>query len=223
MKVVLAGATGLVGGLALPLLREDAAVTEVVLLSRRATGLAGGKVRERIVDFDALRDDPSPERVGPCDAALCALGTTIRAAGSKEAFARVDKDYVVALARSAKAAGARTFAVVSALGADARSAVFYNRVKGEMEEAVAAVGFEAFHILRPSLLVGDRKESRPLERVGVVLAPLLRRILIGPLARSAPIDAAKVARGLAGTIHSRAHGTVAHDSLALDALSAASR
>jgi uncharacterized protein YbjT (DUF2867 family) len=128
------------------------------------------------------------------DEAFCCLGTTIKKAGSQEAFRAVDHDAVLAFAKAAKQAGTRSFLVVTALGADTRSRVFYNRVKGEVQEALKGVGFESLVILQPSLLLGERAESRPGERAAIVasrvLAPLLR-----PLA-SRPIEAHTVARAM---------------------------
>src|SRR5258708_28436974 len=109
------------------------------------------------------------------------MGMTIEKAGSQAAFRRVDHDYVVALAQAAKQAGARRFLLVSALGANLRSRIFYSRVKGEVERDVSAVPFAAVHIFRPSLLLGARAESRPLERLGFPLFRALTLVLAGPL------------------------------------------
>jgi uncharacterized protein YbjT (DUF2867 family) len=219
LRALVAGATGLVGGLLVDLLQADARYGEVTLLVRRPTGRAGGKIRERVIDFEALcsRPDTLTEALPEADVCFCALGTTLRKAGSREAFARVDRDIVLGLARAASAAGVTTFALVSALGADSRSRVFYNRVKGEAEAGVGSVGFSALHVVRPSLLVGNRAESRPLERMGVLAAPLLRALMIGPLARSAPIDARKVALALRDAPFSGRKGVVFHESSAMDA------
>lgn len=149
---LLAGASGLVGRALLLLLLESPRYQRVLALLRRSVpGLPPHpKLDTLIVDFDRLPALP------PLDDAFIALGTTIKAAGSPSAFRRVDFDTVVNTARAAKAAGAKRLLVVSALGADPGSRVFYNRVKGEMEQAVAALGFERVVIARPSLLLGDR-------------------------------------------------------------------
>ena len=114
------------------------------------------------MDFDKLAKRPPPRDV---DAVVCALGTTIKVAGSQEAFRRVDYDYPLALARLGLAAGAKQFVLVSALGANAKSPVFYNRVKGELEDAVRSLGYASVAIVRPSLLLGARREFRLGEEI----------------------------------------------------------
>jgi uncharacterized protein YbjT (DUF2867 family) len=170
-RVLVAGATGLVGGEILAGLVADEGVAEVRVLVRRPLdrGALTPKVRELVADFDALDANPDWFRV---DQVLCALGTTIRKAGSRDAFRRVDFDYPFAVARLAHAQGARHFLLVSSAGADARSRVFYSRVKGELEDAVRAVGFTALTIARPSVLIGPREERRAGELVLKRLAPL---------------------------------------------------
>jgi uncharacterized protein YbjT (DUF2867 family) len=152
----------------------------------------------------------------PVDTALCALGTTIAAAGSQAAFRAVDFDAVLAFARAAKAAGARRFGVVSALGADAGSRVFYNRVKGEMEQAVAGLGFEQLVIARPSLLLGDRTTLGQPTRTGEALAQWLAPALawVTP-ARLRAIRADEVAAGLLAAL---AQGGAARRVVESDAL-----
>ena len=171
-RVLLAGATGLIGSQILEGLVRDDDVGEVRLLVRRPLdrALVGPKVREIVADFDALDAHPEWFRV---DQVFCALGTTIRQAGSQAAFRRVDFDYPLALARLAHAQGARHFLLVSSAGADTRSRVFYSRVKGETEEAVRQVGYKALTIARPSFLLGPRKELRVGEIVMKRLACLL--------------------------------------------------
>lgn len=189
---LLAGATGLIGRELTTLLAKHphAGGSTLHLLVRRATATPPG-TQCHVVDFAALPALPT------ADAAYCALGTTIKVAGSQAAFRAVDHDAVVAFARAARAAGVRRFAVVSALGADARSSVFYNRVKGEAEAALKDIGFELLVIARPSLLIGDRaalgQPVRPGERIGEVVAGVL-----GPMIpkRLRPIKAATVARGM---------------------------
>lgn len=168
-RALVVGATGLVGREIVALLAEDAGVSEVVALVRRpsAPPLTDRRVREVAVDFDALDRDPSLFAV---DQVFCALGTTIKKAGSQAAFRRVDFEYPLQVAQLARAAGARHLLLVSALGADAGSSVFYNRVKGELEEAIRALGFPSLTIARPSLLEGDRTEVRPGEIIGANLA-----------------------------------------------------
>lgn len=142
------------------------------------------------MDFTRLDDAALP----PIDVAFCCLGTTIKRAGSREAFRAVDHDAVVAFGRRARAAGARHLLAVTALGADARSSIFYNRVKGEAEASLAGLGFEALTVLQPSLLLGERQESRPGEHAAIIAARALAP-LIGWLP-SRPIEALTVARAM---------------------------
>jgi uncharacterized protein YbjT (DUF2867 family) len=175
---VLAGASGLVGRELVQLLCENAAYSAVHSLVRRAA--AGDtkptKLREHVVSFDSLPALPA------CDDVYVALGTTIKAAGSEAAFRRVDHDYVISVARAGRAAGASRLAIVSALGADAKSRVFYNRVKGEMEAAVVTLGYASVIIVQPSLLLGDRERLGQPKRSGEVWA----RRLLTPIAALIP-------------------------------------
>ena len=170
-KVLVAGATGLVGKEIVDRLAADDDVAEVRLLVRwpLERDSRAPRVREYVADFNALDAHPEWFRV---DQVVCALGTTIRKAGSRQAFRRVDFEYPFTLARLAHAQGARHFLLVSAVGADARSRVFYSRVKGELEEALRAVGYEALTIARPSVLIGPRVELRVGELVMKRLAHL---------------------------------------------------
>jgi uncharacterized protein YbjT (DUF2867 family) len=176
---LLAGASGLVGGHLLQRLLADPRYKRVITVSRKALGIEHPKLRPLITDFDAI--EAAVAGLGETvDDAFCALGTTMRTAGSRAAFRRVDFGYVVAFARAARAAGAQRFMLVSAIGASARSRIFYMRVKGETEEAVAALGYPALHIFRPGLLLGPRAESRPREALGMALMPLLNPLMLGP-------------------------------------------
>lgn len=163
--VILAGATGLVGRELLQGLLADAGVATVHALVRRPLADTHPKLAVHVVDFSALPPLPSADEV------FLALGTTIKVAGSQAAFRAVDFDANLAVARAARAAGARRAGLVSAMGADPRSSVFYNRVKGELEAVLPALGFEGLVIARPSLLVGERatlgQPPRPGETVGL--------------------------------------------------------
>lgn len=186
--VLLAGATGLVGREILRLLAEDDGVSRVTALVRRPLPESARhvKVVEAVVDFDALDRHRDLFAV---DEVACALGTTIRQAGSQAAFRRVDHDYPLRIAQLARAAGARHLLLVSALGADPASRVFYNRVKGEVEQAVLALGYPRVTIARPSLLMGDRAEVR----MGEVIASRFAFLVPG---RWKPVHARQVARAL---------------------------
>ena len=149
----------------------------------------------RVIDFDALEGSVTDLEV---DDVFCTLGTTMKQAGSKDAFRKVDHDYVLALARAGLAAGGRKFVLNSSVGADPRASSFYLRVKGEVEAAVRALGYETFVTAQPSLLLSDRAESRPGERIGVALAPALNPLMLGPLKRYKAIDVDTVAAALVG-------------------------
>jgi len=192
-SALLAGASGLVGRALLALLLDSPRYRRVYVVLRRAVAdLAGhAKLVTTRVDFAALPALP------PVDDVFIALGTTIRAAGSQQAFRQVDFDAVVGTARAARAAGARRLMVVSALGADAASPVFYNRVKGEMQQAVVTLGYDSVVIAQPSLLLGDRSALGQPRRAGEAWAQRLLRPLSGWLpARVRPIRAEDVARAL---------------------------
>ncbi len=195
--VALAGATGLVGRAILEGLLADASVTAVHALGRREPGVAHSKLIPHVVDFAALPTLP------PLDEVYMALGTTIKAAGSRAAFKAVDFEANLAVARASLAAGARRAALVSSMGADAKSSIFYNRVKGEIEDALARLSFEGLVIARPSLLVGNRaslgQPERPAEKVATAVSKLL-----GPLipANYRPIAASDVARALLARVPS---------------------
>lgn len=161
---LVAGATGLVGGQILRGLLADDTVAAVHALGRRPPGVQHPKLTSHTVDFAALPALP------PHDETYLALGTTIKVAGSQPAFRAVDFDANLAVAHAARAAGAKRVGLVSAMGADARSSIFYNRVKGELEDALAALGFDALVIARPSFLAGDRESLGQPVRGGEKLA-----------------------------------------------------
>jgi uncharacterized protein YbjT (DUF2867 family) len=185
---LVAGATGLVGRELVRQLAADGMWREVRALVRLALPpeLSGPPVAPVQVDYTRL--EPPPPWAA-ADHVFCALGTTIRQAGSAAAFRQVDTEYPVALARAARDRGARHFLLVTALGADPRSRIFYNRVKGEVEAAIAEMGFSSVTIARPSLLLGRRAKPRLGEQLGKVVG-----VLAPP--RWRPVPAAHVARAL---------------------------
>jgi uncharacterized protein YbjT (DUF2867 family) len=187
-SVTLLGATGLVGSHCLDILSRDTAFTRIIVLARRKFGEATApRVEAHIVDFTRLEEQPQLFRV---DQVICAVGTTIRAAGSQARFREVDYDIPVTAARTAAAQGARHFLLVSSIGADAGSRFFYSRVKGEVEDALRKMPFRSITIVRPSLLLGERPEFRLGERLLRPLAPLVP-------GRYAPVHARDVALVLA--------------------------
>jgi uncharacterized protein YbjT (DUF2867 family) len=191
---LVAGATGLVGHHLVQELIASPAWGEVRLLLRRPViGFDHPKVRLIQVDWDRLADWHDAFRV---DAVFCALGTTIKKAGSQAAFRRVDYDYPLALGRLALAEGAHHFALVSSLGADPKARLFYARVKGEVEEALRGLALPSLAIYRPSLLLGARSEFRLGERAAALFMRPFGPLFVGPLARYRAIHAATVARAM---------------------------
>lgn len=200
VHVLLVGATGLVGRHCLGHLTGDARVAEISVLQRRAPEQSARDPRIRIVQTDFEAIGALPATVFGVDAAICALGTTIRQAGSQTAFRRVDHDYPLAIARRLREAGATRFGLVSALGADTGSRVFYNQVKGEVEAAIEALGFASLSIVRPSLLLGERDDFRLGERLSAPVGRLLpRRWRAVPAERVARVLLDSVLRGTPGT------------------------
>lgn len=192
--VMVLGATGLVGGELLRQLLALRDVGRVVAPGRRPVTLPADVPREhaakldaRVVDFDRL--EQSADVLNGVTQIFCALGTTIRQAGSQERFRRVDHDYVVEAARLGVKLGARHFLLVSAIGADPSSRIFYNRVKGEVERDIRSLGYRSVTIVRPSLLLGDRAGFRLGEEIAKLVGWLAPR-------RWAPVHARDVAATL---------------------------
>jgi uncharacterized protein YbjT (DUF2867 family) len=191
---LLAGATGLVGRELLPLLLKNGRYTRVQVLVRPSSWLIKPhpKLKLHSVNFAHL-----PADLAKVDDVYIALGTTLKAAGSNAAFREVDFDFVLAVARAAKATGAQRVAVVSALGADPTSRVFYNRVKGEMQAAVSALGFDSVVFAQPSLLLGDRAALGQAPRSGEVWATRLLGPVMSLVPKGVrPIQASAVAQAL---------------------------
>ena len=213
--ILLAGASGYVGNLALTALLESSDIGRVFAITRRPLGHEHPRLANRIVQFEQIE---SQLKGLTCHAALCSLGTTIRQAGSQQAFRQVDLDAVLAFARTAKAAQAQRFVVVSSAGADPGSKNFYLRTKGEMEQALSAVGFQNLDILQPSLLLGWRGEIRPVELFGSVLAPLINPFLTGKRESWRAIPARTVAAAMVGVTRSGRRGVQRYTYSAIQAL-----
>ncbi len=192
MRVGLIGATGLVGQATLQQLLADDGIAEVRVWARQPAPFAHPRLKWLAVDFEQLA---SQADCSGLDSVLCCLGTTTGKAG-RAGLVKVDHDYVLSIANTARAAGVSGFAVISALGASERSPSHYSRVKGRMENALRTLGFASLEILRPSLLLGERDESRRSEDFAQACAPLLNPLLAGPLKRYRAIDASEVAAAL---------------------------
>ena len=190
---LIAGASGLVGRHLLDLLLAAPEYDRVVSLGRRKLEVAHPKLEQLVVDFAALDQALAGVR---CDDVYCCLGTTIRQAGSRENFRAVDHAAVLALGWAGQRQGAQRFFLVSALGADPRSRVFYNRVKGETEEALLVLDFDTLALFRPSLLLGRRVPSRLGERVMAAVLWFAEPMLLGRLRKYRAIEASAVARAM---------------------------
>lgn len=202
MRVVLIGATGLVGSQLLPLLTSH----ELLLLTRRPTGAAGAReIVAPAVDWPRLLAGE------PAAIAISMLGTTWRKAGSWPGYEAVDRTAVVEFARAARAGGARQMISVSSVGADAKSSNGYPALKGRVERDLESLGFERLDILRPGLLRGERGAERRLrERIGIIASPLVDSFLRGPLDRFAAIDADIVAAAIASLVGASGSGAYVH-------------
>lgn len=192
-NALIAGASGLVGSHCLRLLLANDRYSQVISIGRRDLPVIHPKLDQKVIDFDNLKKYAS-ELVA--DDVFCCLGTTIKKAGSKENFYKVDHTYVVELARLTAAKNAAQFLVVSAMGADAGSMFFYNKVKGEMERDVQEMGFRGVQIFRPSLLLGERDEHRTGEEFAAKLLKPLSNLMVGPLTKYKPIPGEDVAKAM---------------------------
>ena len=178
MIATIIGSTGLTGSFLVRKLLDDSAITNVISISRRPLEIPNAKLTEVLVHD--LAEVPSIASKIRGEIYFCCLGTTIKAAGSKENFEKVDHDAVVAFAKIAKAHDARSFPFISAMGANASSMFFYNRVKGRTENDAKALGLRSLMIFRPALLVGPRREFRLAENIASkTLVPLSRAFPAG--------------------------------------------
>lgn len=187
---IVLGSSGLVGARAVDRLLADERGGDVTCLVRRASDRAHPRLHERVVDFDALESVPNATDV------LCAIGTTMKKAGSREAFRRVDYEIPLRVAELARDAGATRFVLVSSVGASASAGSFYLKTKGELEEALARLAFDELVVLRPSFLAGDRADSRPAEAVGIAFAKAVGGLMVGGLRKYRAISADVVARAM---------------------------
>ena len=204
---LIAGSTGLIGSSLLPLLLDSPAYDHVIAVTRRPLALSHPKLANPTSDFEhlgALREQLAADDV------FCCLGTTTAKAGGQAGLERVDYHMVVDLARSARAAGAQQFLVVSAVGAALRSPAFYSRVKARMERSVMEAGYATVHILQPSLLLGAREESRLGEEIAQRLSPLLAPLCVGPLLKYRPVRAEVVAAAMLALALRPASGVHVH-------------
>jgi uncharacterized protein YbjT (DUF2867 family) len=187
---LLAGATGLIGSQLLPLLLASDRYSKVVVVGRKHPALTHEKLESHIVDLGNLS---GTESFLKADDVYCCLGTTMKQAGSKEAFRKVDYEYPLLLSQKTRELGANQYSLVSASGADHKSAFFYSRVKAEVEDAISAIDFKSIHIYRPSLLIGPRSKKRFGETTAAFVSTLF--FFLVPR-RHRPIQSIKVARAM---------------------------
>lgn len=209
---LIVGATGLIGNQLLVKLLHSPYYTRVVTLTRRSSGIVNTKLTELIFDFD----NPDTSKVKANDV-FCCLGTTIKKAGSKDAFRKVDLEYPLTIAELARHNGAEKFLVVTAMGADFKSGIFYNKVKGELEQGLMVLKYPTLHILQPSLLLGNREETRFGEKAGEVLAAILKPVMFGPMKKYRAINSEKVASAMLAFAKKDDRGIFVHDSAELQA------
>ena len=190
---LIAGATGLVGKKLLHKLLQNDNYHKVISLVRRDMPSNHPKLEQVLVDFDKL-EEVAPEL--KADDYFCCLGTTMKKAGSKENFAKVDYLYPVNLATIAEKNNSKKYLLISAMGADTQSFIFYNKVKGEVEEDISKKNIESIYIFRPSLLLGNREEERLGEKIATHIYKPLSFLLKGPLEKLKPIHAKEVASGM---------------------------
>jgi uncharacterized protein YbjT (DUF2867 family) len=203
------GATGLVGSHLLDLLIKDPEYKQVLVVARKQVTNSSPKVVQLILNFDNLAE--YKEKI-KADDVFCCLGTTMKKAGTKEKFYQVDYTYIFNIARIVSENQADSFNLVTAMGADKNSAFFYNKVKGEIEEAVSTLRFKQINIFRPSMILGNRKESRPLEKAGQIVASLLSFVFVGPLKKYKAIDSQVIAKGMLKAVRLKVSGIKIYNS-----------
>jgi len=192
-SALIIGSSGLVGSHLLHHLLQSPRYDSVRSLVRRKTGQSHPKLAEYVVNFDDLA---SSRDIIKADDVFCAIGTTIRNAGTKEAFRRVDFDYAVNTAGIALANGANRFFLISSVGADPNSSVFYSRVKGEIERTVGRMPYQSVSILRPSMILGERKEKRAVVEAIATVMTATSFAMLGPFRKYRPIEAETIARAM---------------------------
>jgi uncharacterized protein YbjT (DUF2867 family) len=213
-KIVIAGGSGLVGKQAAENLAH--AGFAVHLVSRRSSLSLAPDIEEHVAPTD---DWPAiVARLKP-DVAISGLGTTIRTAGSRDAFRAVDHDLVLAFAQASHAAGARHFITISSVGAMPASSSFYLRTKAEMEQGLRNIGFQRLDIMRPSLLTGgQRNDRRPGEALGILLSPFVDILMFGPMQKFASTPSGKVAKAIASLAKPGDDGVFIHENESINAL-----
>jgi uncharacterized protein YbjT (DUF2867 family) len=208
-NALIAGATGLVGSSLLQQLLADDRYDKILAITRKPIEIKHPKLIQQKIDFDKIESlDPG----FTIDDVFCSLGTTIKTAGSQDVFYKVDFTYVVNLGKWCAVNGVRRFMIVSAMGANPKSGIFYNRVKGEMETAVSLLTIPQIQIFRPSLLMGERTEKRGGEKIAQVVMGGLGFLFAGPLLKYKGIHTDMVARAMIGAAKQEVHGVTVYES-----------
>lgn len=200
------GTTGLIGAQLLDLLLGDNRYSKVIALSRKPLAVNHKKLDNLVVDFNRLVDYADSLKA---DDVFCCLGTTMKQAGSQAAFLKVDFEFPLEIARITKGLGAKQYFIITALGANKKSSFYYNRVKGEIEEAIGELGFESYHIFRPSFLQGIRVESRTGEQATNAFFRIFGFLVPKKLKA---IDSVKVARAMLAKAKEESQGRFIHES-----------
>jgi uncharacterized protein YbjT (DUF2867 family) len=200
---IISGATGLVGEQLLQQLLVHPEYDKVIVITRKTLPFTHEKLEQRVIDFERLPAGLAGIRG---DHGFCCLGTTLKAAGSKERQYRIDHDYVIAFATACLDAGVRRFAIVSSIGASALSSNFYLRTKGEMEHDLRKLPFNSLLILQPSLLMGERKESRTGEALAIKIMKYFNPVMIGSLRKYRGVAVNEVARCMIDNIQFSGEG-----------------
>lgn len=204
-NVLLIGSTGLIGSRLLELFINDQTIKQVTVLSRRPLDIPHQKVSVRVVDFTNL--EQFEKNIEKGDAIFCAIGTTMsKVKGDKDLYRKIDYDIPVNAAKFGVKKGFRYFAIVSSVGANVTSSNFYLKLKGEVEQSLQKVAFEGLHIFQPSLLVGNRSESRPMEKFVQFVMPPLSSLMIGGALKYRPIRAELVASSMLNVIRNEIRG-----------------
>ncbi|MBC6951032.1 oxidoreductase [candidate division KSB1 bacterium] len=212
------GASGLVGSHCLQLLLDNAAYDKIIVWLRKPLPVQHAKLEQDMIDFDQL--SPYADKLKNVQEIFCCLGTTIKKAGSPEAFYKVDFTYPHEIAKLAAQNGVQQFLIVTALGANSRSSIFYNRVKGEIETALVKLPLPGLQIFRPSLLLGERQEFRLGERIGAIVFTALSFAFFGRLRRYRAIAASVVAEAMIRIAQQNLTGVNIFESEKIQALTA---
>ncbi len=189
------GASGLTGQALLQLLLADALYSTVIIYVRKQVLINHPKLQQQIMNYEKL------ESAVQADDVFCCLGTTIKKAGNQQAFRQVDLVYPQKVAELQKTSGSKRFLLISAVGADEQSSIFYSKTKGQVEKAITILDYPCTCIFRPSLIMGERSERRIGEKIAIFLAKMIGPVLVGPLKKYQPVSALSIAKAMQDAAH----------------------